>query len=172
MSRLRRQVAAFSLVGIANTLLDFTVLNLLMILIGLPLLAANLIATTVAMCFSYVCSRYWVFNGAGTSTKRSLPMFIATTLTGLYVIQSLIIILLTEVATFPGQWAVAVAGWIGLSGLASSFIIANTNKLIATVASAVWNFILYRRFVFREPTQALDSDPALEPVMQQDQRLT
>lgn len=159
MSGLRRQLTAFSVVGIANTALDFVILNLLMLAFGLPLLAANLVATTVAMVFSYVSSRYWVFNSAQGTVGRSLPMFIATTLTSLYVIQSLIIILLSNLITFPGEWAVGIAGALGLGSLSSSFIIANTNKLIATVASAAWNFIVYRRFVFR------DSDPTLEPAM-------
>lgn len=46
---LKTQIGAFSIVGVANTLLDFAVLNIGIFILDLPILPVNIISTTILL---------------------------------------------------------------------------------------------------------------------------
>lgn len=147
---LKRQAGAFGVVGIINTLLDFSILNIGAFLFGLPIILANIISTSTALSFSYFANKKWVFNdNRAPLGKKSLALFIAITLIGLYGLQSIIIYTLTAWATLPLEIAVTIARGLGITAFTDGFIAANTAKLIATIATTVWNFVLYKKFVFK-----------------------
>jgi putative flippase GtrA len=62
MAQAVAQAGKFGLVGIASTVIDFSLLNLGHNVIGLGLIQANLISTTVAMIFSFSFNRRYVFG--------------------------------------------------------------------------------------------------------------
>ncbi len=143
-----KRVGKFGVVGIANTLIDFGLYNLLTSL-GLSYVAANLPSTTVAMIFSYFANQRYVFK----SEERSLyqaGLFFVVTAFGLWVIQNGVIYLLTQVWTGPLNLAVNVVHSIGLGGLFSNdFVIKNGAKVVATIASLTWNYLMYKKVVFK-----------------------
>ena len=145
-----KRVGKFGIVGVLNTAIDFTILNLAHFRFGLALIPANIISTTCAMIFSFFANRQVVFKPEGGDVRRQVVLFFVTTAFGLYVIQNGIIWLLT------GHWlsatqtlAVNAVHDLGLARLSSGFIVANAAKVVGTIASLVWNYIIYKRVVFK-----------------------
>ncbi len=132
------QFIRFGLVGFANTLIDFGVLNLLLFFADYPagsgLVFCNSIAFSAASINSYLMNKNWTFSDRQSGTVSQFGMFMLFTLAGL-IINSGIIYLLTLPAIRPEAFPAAL--WINIA------------KLTATGASMLWNFSSYRRFVFR-----------------------
>jgi len=123
----------FILVGIANTAIDFIVL-LSLTTVGLPLVVANFISTSVALTFSFFANRSFTFGSTGKKRSQAVR-FLLVTLVGLWVLQPIVLVL-------------AVPALEGMLSREASIVVA---KLIATVVSMVWNYLLYDSLVFRKP---------------------
>ena len=125
----------FGIIGGINTLIDFVLLFVFTNLFGVTKVASNVISTSIAFCFSFLANKKYTFRS--TSNKnivRELALFITVTLFGLWVIQGVIIYLITPpLAEFglTDDLALLVA------------------KLIATIVTMIWNYILYSRLVFK-----------------------
>lgn len=132
-----RKPLTFAAIGVANTALDFGLLLILKTL-GLPAVAANTVSTTVAFVFSFIMNRKYTFKPSGQNVKRELVLFIGVTLFGLWVLQNIVIWLLTPVGLSFG-WSDNTAVLVA--------------KLVATGVSLVWNYIMYDKVVFKnKPT--------------------
>lgn len=124
----------FIIVGGANTAIDFVILFGLTFL-GVDKLVANFFSTSVALVFSFFVNKSFTFKNETKNAKKQFALFLVITLFGLWVIQPLVI--------------------LGVTSLTESFI---TNsavslfiaKLVATVASLIWNYIFYSRIVFKK----------------------
>lgn len=144
------QAGKFSAVGIINTLLDFAILNIFATILGWPRIPSNIISTTVAMTFSFFANRQLVFKPSGKSYFRQATLFLIVTAFGLYVLQNGIIYGLTELWTWPLDLAYLLVENLGLGGVFSlDFVYTNGAKAAATLVSLVWNFILYKKVVFK-----------------------
>lgn len=132
------QFIRFGLVGFANTLIDFGILNLLLFLTDYPagpgLLLCNGAAFLVASINSYLMNKNWTFFDRRSGTFPRFCLFMVFTIAGL-AINSGLIYLLTMPAVSPES--VPVVLWINIA------------KVTATLVSMLWNFSSYRRFVFR-----------------------
>jgi mannosyltransferase len=122
----------FGAVGIVNTLVDFGLFNILILLVELPILVANILATTTAMLVSFILNRNGVFRSKGSS-RIEIVLFFATTLTGLWIIQNGVILTL-----YP------------LLGTLPIPIKLNIIKAIAIIIGLVWNYVWYSRVVFND----------------------
>ncbi len=122
----------FALVGGANTAIDFGILFGLVFL-GVDKLVANFFSTGTAFIFSFFVNRSFTFKSVGGNTKKQFGLFLIITLFGLWVIQPAII--------------AGVAWLLGSSNLSKPIILL-AGKLLATVATLIWNYVLYSRFVF------------------------
>lgn len=123
----------FILVGIANTAIDFIVL-LSLTAGGLPLVLSNILSTSVALTFSFFANRTFTFGSTGKKRSQAVR-FLLVTLVGLWVLQPIVLVL-------------AVPALEGMLSREASIVVA---KLIATVVSMVWNYLLYDSLVFRKP---------------------
>lgn len=137
MEKLLKQHAEklrFAVVGGANTAIDFGVLFLLTFL-GMDKIVANYFSTSVALVFSFFANKSFTFKHKEGDAKKQFILFLVITLFGLWVIQPLIIWGSTTLlaSTIPNE--------------AANLFIA---KLIATIASLIWNYILYSRIVFKK----------------------
>lgn len=125
----------FILIGSTNTAIDFGLLLSLQF-IGLPIIAANILSTSAALGFSYFANNRFVFNSSDTNQVYQIISFIVLTLFGLWILQALVIILVsTLLSTHTSLHSAPV------------LII---SKIIATTTSLVWNYLTYSRLVFRE----------------------
>ena len=148
-SRIAR-VGKFGAVGIINTLLDFTIYNILFGVFGVWVILANLISTTIAMVFSFFANRNLVFKATTGSKTRQAWLFILMTAIGLYIIQLGTIHILTSVWTAPLDAVVKLVNAMGLGAVfPERFIRNNTAKALGTILSLAWNYVTYKRVVFR-----------------------
>ena len=127
----------FAAIGGLNTILDFVILFGLTSL-GISSLIANVFSTGITFINSFGLNKKITFKSVSKSKKelaREMALFIIVTLFGLWIIQGVIIFL-----TLPFFESI-------LKSLKISLLI---SKLIATVFSLIWNFILYKKVVFNK----------------------
>lgn len=123
----------FGIVGSFNTVVDFGFLFFLSS-IGLDKIVSNYISTTIAFLISFILNKKFTFKNNSPSNKKQFIAFTIVTLTGLWLIQPFIIFICLSLAE-----SFSIGNHLGL-------IVA---KLIATLVTLVWNYILYSRFVFK-----------------------
>ncbi len=143
-----RRVFLFGMVGAFNTLLDFAVYNVLSGEFGFTLIRANIISTTVAMVFSFFANKHVVFKKTGGNTARQAVIFWVVTAFGLYVLQTGTIWILTSAWHVPMNSALYLFHTAGVTNH-DDFLIKNGAKAIATCVSLVWNYIMYKKVVFK-----------------------
>ena len=125
----------FVLVGIVNTIVDFTTLFLLAVGLGLPPLIANIFSTTAALITSFVLNKKAVFHDTDTHNLRQVLLFLAVTLAGIWGVQAAVIFVVSELAL----------AWFAVGGPMALL----AGKIVATGFSLVWNYLWYSRVVFR-----------------------
>jgi len=100
--------------------------------LGLPVVGANILSTTTAFCFSFIANKKYTFKSQG-NVKREILLFVIVTLFGLWVLQNIVI----QLALWP---------------LSSTDLTSDTSlliaKVVATLVSLIWNYIMYSRVVF------------------------
>ena len=137
-----KQVATFGAVGVFNTISDFVIFNILYGVFHLPLLLSNIIAVTLVMSVSLQLNRKYVFGATDKSYAGQAGKFALVTILGLYVIQNVILFMVLR----------TIEGMHITSGLLANYIIqANIAKTVGVGGSAIWDFLLYKFWVFRRP---------------------
>ena len=146
------QVGRFGIVGIANTAIDFALLNIISRATGWPDQIANIPAVIVAIIFSFFANRHFVFKaGEKKDIWRQALEFFPITAFGLIVIQGVIIWFFEGVWTWPVNIGVNIASALGLLHFVDrQFIVTNGVKVVATLASLIWNYIMYKKVVFKD----------------------
>ena len=132
-----RQESRFAIIGAFNTALDFAILIFLAHFLGVSKIIANTISTGVCFVISFFLNKKITFESAAKSrrdTVRELTLFTLVTLFGLWVIQGAII------------WAIVPI----FERFLSPNIATLAAKIPATAASLIWNFVMYKKVVFRE----------------------
>lgn len=144
-----KQVGKFGAVGVINTLLDFTLFNLLTQYLLFPAVASNIVSTGTAMTFSFFANKVWVFSNQGKEIFKQAVLFISVTLFGLWVIQTGIIFILQQIWTWPLEFGYSIVELVRLDGiLDQKLVFDNGAKVIGTFFSMVWNYLLYKKVVF------------------------
>ncbi len=152
------QGAKFGVVGISNTLIDYTLYIAITKILSVPLSQVYLVkyfSGTVAMVNSFYWNRRWVFKSRtqiGTSGIR----FLAATVISVYLIQPSVVRLFS--ATTSGQnfgmfWF-NLAHSLGIIGLAphiftQAFMIKTVAFGMGVLSAAVWDFCWYKFWAFR-----------------------
>lgn len=141
----------FGVVGVISTAIDFVILFTLVAL-GLPAIASNFVSTSVAMVFSFFTNKSFTFKNTDKSTSKHFVYFLVITIIGLWIIQPIII---EGVNLLLGPWftnscPVKLIGELLGSWFKASYLVLLIGKGLATVASLVWNYLLYRKFVFKK----------------------
>jgi putative flippase GtrA len=124
----------FIIVGLINTAIDFGILFTLVNL-GLPTIISNFVSTSIALLFSFFANKTFTFKGADKGTGRHFVYFLVITLSGLWIIQPIII---EGTQLLIGSW------------ITNKNITLLVGKLLATCVTLVWNYLLYRKFVFKK----------------------
>lgn len=133
------QITKFGVVGVANTVVDFGVLNYLSavqhVFSGLALIPLNMISFTAAVINSYFWNKYWTFKaGSGADASKQFAEFIIVSVIAVF-LNSGLVYLLTLIPPFGG-----LSGQVWL----------NISKAAATAISLIWNFIGYKFVVFKK----------------------
>lgn len=138
----------FVAVGVLNTLIDFGIFNVLIFVFDMNKIVANTISVSIAMTISFFLNKSVVFRHEGKDNSRRFVKFILITTFGLYIIQNLVIYLFAHLFTTPADIATNFIHWFGLNSLSQQFITVNFAKVIATGVTMVWNYFMYKKFVF------------------------
>jgi len=135
--RLLREVLKFGGVGGVNAAINYAVFNALALTVFADgQLKANVVATIVATCSSYLMNRHWTYRDRPKSTmRREYLLFFLFNATGL--------------AIELGVLAVAKYGF-GISGL----LALNVAKTVGVGLATIFRFWSYRTFVFRHAAPA------------------
>lgn len=139
---LSKRFIKFCLVGVVNTLLD---IGLFLVLrgAGVNLVVANIISTSVAIMVSLILNYNYTFKETEKLTKTKLFLYVAITLTGLWILQPIIIFSVTSLNNLV-NYIDLTSGLFGHRETLVNLI----PKLFATAFTVVWNYYLYKRFVF------------------------
>lgn len=140
----------FVAVGIFNTLFDFAILNFLVFAFDVNKIVANTISVTLAMMVSYMLNYHVVFRQKSADHIKKIILFFIITAFGLWVLQNSVIYVFVHWLTWPGTVVKSVFDLIGLSSITKDFAILNTAKVLGTFVSLLWNFFMYKHFVFTD----------------------
>lgn len=134
----KQQLLRFGVVGAGNTLIDFGLLFIFKSL-GVPVIAANILSSTIAFVVSFVVNKNYTFKSHSSDILRQMISFTVVTLFGLWVIQSFVIYLILPVThQFTNDQTIALL----------------LAKIIASCFSLTWNYVLYSLVVFKKDTTA------------------
>ncbi len=137
--RLLKQGSKFLAVGIVNTLIDFGILNILILLThierGAWFSVFKALSFTVAVINSYFMNKFWTFRAKEATTAKEFSQFLAVSIVGFF----LNVGMASLVVNFVGpKFGVSLTLW------------ANLGALLGTGITFVWNFIGYKFFVFKK----------------------
>lgn len=126
----------FGLVGLVNTIVDFSMFALLINVFSLAIIPANIISTTCAMVTSFIFNKKAVFPGNTKNVTRQVLVFFSVTLAGIWLVQTGVLYgfyeLLRQVSDLPDG------------------ILQIISKIVGVAVGMVWNYWWYSRVVFRE----------------------
>jgi putative flippase GtrA len=148
----------FASVGVINTLLDFTILNVIVKLFNITSLnkkgvvAASIISGTTVSLVSFYLNRKYVFKVSGSKKIQYFKLLVVS-LSGVYLIQASIISLTLSHVGGLANFAHSIAELIRLGNIFDQdFMRVNIAKVFGTAGIMIWNYTLYRKFVFKEKT--------------------
>lgn len=138
-----RQFVRFGSVGLFNTVIDI-ISYWLLINAGLPIITANMISTSFGLMTSFILNRSYTFKVKRVKVVNQMVKFLSVTLVGLWIIQPIVI----HVVKFNLQPLYI--------SLIPDVFIELPPKLLATVISLLWNYILYKKVVFKNKIEPVD----------------
>lgn len=153
----KKTISRFAILGVVNTILDFFIFNMLRVVTHTPsseinkVVIINIISATCVATFSFFVSRSYVFKQKDTKTHMIIP-FIATNLFGIFILQSLVIKLLLGPLESPAEFLHNLADVWNIplvSNFSNNFFDTNLAKLMATVVTLVWNYLIYNFVIFK-----------------------
>jgi putative flippase GtrA len=122
----------FSIVSSTATAIDFGVL-LILTLFGAPLIKSNFVSTSLGFVYSFFANKKYTFRTPDHHIQREAVQYLGITLIGIWVVQPLIIWPIEQLINHLG-----IYGWL----------VTVTAKIIASLATFVWNYYFYTRVVF------------------------
>lgn len=129
-----RRKIRFSLVSSVATVIDFSLL-LFITSFGLGTITANYISSSIAFVFSFFANKKFAFRTPDHHIKREAVLFIIVTLTGIWLLQPLIIWKIEDMfdQSFQPTWLLVIIA-----------------KVVASFVTFIWNYFFYTRLVFKK----------------------
>lgn len=131
---MKRQIIKFSITGIVNTIIDFSILNFLIQIFAWSVLPANTVSFSLAVINSYFLNKYWTFRDKQPIHIKQFSIFVGVSLIGLGLSNLLVYIGLQIFQTYD----------LGLT-FAWHYNIA---KAVSALIVLIWNFLASKFWVF------------------------
>jgi putative flippase GtrA len=149
------RVTRFALVGLANTSINFGVLNYCFYALQWNRYISAFIATLIAVAISFILNRSFVF-GSRDRAVRQLVLFIVVTLTGVLLVQNMVYAVSNLI--LEGHEALLINTVHAIFGfkVAPNFVDINTSNILGAIGAMFWNYNGYKLFVFKDSKYALD----------------
>jgi len=129
-----RQIVKFSITGVVNTIIDFSILNFLIQIFAWSVLPANTVSFSLAVINSYFLNKYWTFRDKQPIHIKQFSIFIGVSLIGLGLSNLLIYIGLQIFQNY--DFGLAFAWHYNIAKAASALIV------------LIWNFLASKFWVF------------------------
>lgn len=145
-----KQILLFCIVGVATTVVDFGIFNLLTRpAVGWRRIPANIVSVAAAMTWAFFANWIIVFRPDGNDWLGRAGRFLVTTAFSAFVLQNIILYFTTYVWKGPVNVAFFVVRKLHLdTRLSNDLVSRNTCKTLAILAGLIWNFLWYKLFVF------------------------
>lgn len=141
------QIWRYILYGAFATAVDFAVMNLCLYVFHMPTIIANTISLSISLLVSFSLSEKLIFRGEHKhSRRRQVIYFVIMTLIGQYGLQSGMFAVLSDYPLAQNAIASFLAPLLG--HIPYAVVAANAMKLLATIATGIWGFVLSRHLVF------------------------
>jgi putative flippase GtrA len=132
------RVVKFASVGALNTVIDFAVFNLLVLVFGVGIVVANLVSYSAGIANSYLWNRNWTFADRRSNRWRpELFKFVVANLGGLAVNTGLVWLLVRALELVTRSSDTATSTWIPPAA-----------KAAAIAGTMVFNYIAFKFWVF------------------------
>lgn len=138
----------FVTVGLLNTAVNFTILNLAFYSLHQAKLVSSFIATGCAVIFSFILNRYFVFRHRGHIGKQ-MARFILITAVGVLLIQNLLYALGLYLLHKHEYGIINLVDNLTTIKVGSAFVDVNLSNIMASLGVMVWNYNGYRLHVFK-----------------------
>jgi putative flippase GtrA len=132
--------------GILNTLVDFTGFNIAIFVLGLKPWMANILSASIAMVISFAVNKRAVFRYDKAARHTQFIAFIVVTAVGVWGLQTAVVV---GGSAFLGPIAHRIFDSLGRSG-AVTWVVPNAAKALATVLTAIWNYLWYDHVIFAQ----------------------
>ena len=145
-----KQFLFFCLVGVATTVVDLGVFNLLTRpAVGWRRIPANIVSVSTAMAWAFFANWIFVFHPDGYDWLGRAGRFLLTTAFSAFILQNMILYFTTSIWKQPVRFALQLVRTMRLeSRLHTDMVSRNTCKLLAISGGLIWNFCWYKLFVF------------------------
>ena len=142
-----RQAIKFGAVGLLNTVVDYIVFYIALVLLNVDKSVSQVFATACAMCVSYIVNKNWTFKEKGRTSKAQVAKFIVTNIVSM----SFTIIFMNFFHDVLGihLWASNILKAVGISYVLDGDMGVMFCKIIASLLSFVINFIGNKFWVFK-----------------------
>jgi putative flippase GtrA len=152
----KKRFARFFAVGIWNTIVDLSVLTLMIKILDvqadqtLKLILANSVSATASMTSSFLLNRFFVFRDGGNPIHgKKIATFIVVSLIGAYGINNTVLNLVVLHADWLHNFTYSIVQTLSLDSIFSkNFVTIFTGKAVAGLSSMLWSFWAYGKFVF------------------------
>jgi putative flippase GtrA len=140
----------FAVVGVSGTFVDFGLLYLLHVGLGLHLVVANTISFTVAVINNFTWNRYWTYpDSRSKPISTQLGQFFIVNIFGWGINTSILLILEPPLTTLTGSLLTSLA--LGLAAQSWAHKIGyNLAKAAATGVVMFWNFFINRVWTYND----------------------
>ena len=141
-ARERGRFLKFAVVGTIGAAVDFSVFNLMSLVVGLQTPYAQAVSFTVAVCSNFVWNRYWTYPDSRTKrVRRQISEFLIVNLIGLAIRTPIFVL-------FEGLLK-SLIGRVGpLSFFNTSFWIGNAALAGGMIAVLFWNYFANRYWTY------------------------
>jgi putative flippase GtrA len=123
----------FAVVGTIGAIVDFGVLNLLVLLFGVPKEYANLVSVTCAVTSNFIWNRFWTYP-----ESRDHPLHVSF---GKFALVNLVGLLIN-------QFIFVTSDALIFSSMVSHPLDFNLAKVSAIIVVLFWNFFVNRRWTY------------------------
>lgn len=127
MTTMVKQVFKFAIVGVINTIIDFGLLNLLVVVFGWPVIWANTLSFSAAVANSFFMNKYWTFDERVGKMHMQFGGFIIVALVGLG-LSDFLVYYFNETIGLHYNWA----------------------KFISIFIVFAWNFLASKYLIFKK----------------------
>lgn len=142
-----KQALKFCTVGVFNTLVDYVVFYIMLAAVNVDKIWAQVVATAVAMCGSYIVNKHWTFGEHQKSKKRQIAKFIVTNIVAMCC--TIVFTSFLHDILHVHIWANGLLKMFGASFRLNEDMGVMLCKIIASVVSFAVNFAGNKFWVFK-----------------------